>query len=193
MPTSRRIGGFTFPEDPNRSCAFVLPMWSAAIDPRVLAVRALTLGDVEGGRPFDARAANTRVVNGAHAQHLMIDLGGEVIRLDVIDGTVSAGPVTLRFDLADDGCLLTQLSAIRAFCEPTPIRRTHVQLARRLLALQAVDARDAGASLRETADILFGPGDWPGDGEHRKSHVRRLLVVGSRMIQCGPRAILNVN
>jgi hypothetical protein len=55
-----------------------------------------------------------------------------------------------------------------------------------------VDARQAGASLRETADILLGPGAWPGDGEHRKSYVRRLLNVGSHLIDSGPREILNM-
>jgi len=171
----------------------VLPIWSAAIDPRVLAVRASDPVDAAGARLFDSLAVATRMVRGPHAEHLLIDRGGEVIRLDVIDGTVSAGPVTLRFELPDDDCVEGRIAALRALRAPTPIGRLHQRLADRLIALQAVDAHDDGASLRELADIVLGPGDWPGDGEHRKSRVRRLLVSGSRMIASGPRAILNGN
>jgi hypothetical protein len=160
-------------------------MWTAAIDPRVLAVRALRPADGHA-RLFDGRSAGVRMVQGQRCEHLVIDHGRGTIRLDVIDGTVAAGPVTLRFDLSDDDRLHVQLSAMRAFRGLAPLARSHVQLARRLLALQAVDARDAGASLRETADIVLGPGTWPGDGEHRKSLVRRMIVAGDRMIRTGP-------
>lgn len=168
----------------------MLPIWSAAIDPRVLAVRALEPVDADGVRLFDALAVDARMVRGPHAEHLLIDRGGEVIRLDVIDGTAAAGPATLRFDLPDDDRLDTQLSAIRALREPAPVVRSHLQLAQRLLALQAVDARDEGASLREVAATVLGPGAWPGDGEHRKSLVRRLIVAGDRMIRAGPAGAL---
>lgn len=190
MPASSRIGGCTFPENPARTCACVLPIWSAAVDPRVLAVRALKPDDLAGGRPFDAMSAAARMVRGPCTEHLLIDRCGEVIRLDVIDGTVAAGPVTLRFDLPDDDRLDMQLPAIRGLREPAPVARSHVQLARRLLALQAVDARDAGASLREIAAMLLGPGAWPGDGEHRKSLVRRMIVAGDRLIRAGPAGAL---
>lgn len=190
MPTSRHIGGCTFPEDPSRTCAFVLPMWSATVDPHVLVVRAVKPINATDVRLFDAMAGDTRIVSGSRAEHLLIDLGGEVIRLDVIDGTAAEGPVMLRFDLADDDRLDMQLSAMRTFREPAPVARSHVQLARRLLALHAVDARGSGASLREAADMVLGPGDWPGDGEHRKSLIRRLIVTGEHLIRAGAGAIL---
>lgn len=168
----------------------MLPIWSAAVDPRVLDVRASKAVDAAGIRLFDALAADTRMVRGPRAEHLLIDRGGEVIRLDVIDGTAAAGPVTLRFDLPDDDRLDMQMSAMRALREPALVARSHAQLARRLLALQAVDARDAGASLRGVANLLLGPGNWPGDGEHRKSLVRRMIATGDRMICAGSQAIL---
>lgn len=167
-------------------------MWSAAVDSRVLAVRALNSVDPTGGRLFDARSADVRMVTGPRAEHLLIDRGGEVIRIDVIEGTTAAGPVMLRFDLPDEDRLDMQLSAIRALREPAPVTRSHVQLARRLLALHAVDARDTGASLREAADMVLGRGDWPGDGEHRKSLIRRLVMTGERLIRAGAGAILAV-
>lgn len=168
----------------------MLPIWSAAIDPRVLAVRALATVATAGTRIFDARAVDARIVRGPHAEHLLIERGGEVIRLDVIDGTAAVGPVTLRFDLADDDRLDTQLAVMRALRAPAPVARSHVQLARRLMALHAVDARDEGASLREIALMVVGPGAWPGDGEHRKSLVRRMIAAGDRMIRAGPAGAL---
>jgi len=165
-------------------------MWSAAVDPRVLAVRALEPVDAAGARLFDALAVEAQMVRGPRAEHLLIERGGEVIRLDVTDGTAAAGPVTLRFDLPDDERLDTQLAAIRAFRDPAPVARSHEKMARRLMALHAVDARDAGASLREIALIVLGPGAWPGDGEHRKSLVRRMIAAGDQMIRAGPAGAL---
>jgi len=167
----------------------VLPLWSAAVDPRVLAVRALKPADGHA-RLFDPQPAAVRMVRGPRSEHLVIYCGGEVIRLDVIDGTMAAGPVSLRFDLADDDRLSVQISTIRTFRTTDAKDCRHRRLASRLLALQAVDARDVGASLQEIAQNLLGPGAWPGDGEHRKSLVRRLVVTGEGMIRAGPRAVL---
>lgn len=143
-----------------------------------------------GARLFDARSINARTLNGLDGEYLLIDRGGEVIRLDVVSGTTTGGPVMLHFDVANDDRLDAQIAAMRALRAIAPAGRPHVRLARRLLALQAVDARDAGASLRETADIVLGRGDWPGDGEYRKSLVRRMIKSGDRMIRTGPAGIL---
>lgn len=164
-------------------------MWSAAVDPRVLAVRAIQPLD-RNTRLFDGLSSSARRVCGSSIEHLLIDRGGEPIRLDVIEGTTATRPVALHFDLADDERLETQIAAIRVFGAAVTIRRRRAQLARRLLALEAADAHDAGASLREAADLLLGPGDWPGDGEHRKSLIRRMIVAGAHMVRAGPRAIL---
>ena len=167
-------------------------MWSAAVDPRVLTVRAMKPFDRRTGI-LDAPVADARIMQGPHGEHLLIDRGGESVRLDVIEGTVASGPVTLHFDLADDDRIEVQIAAVRTFRSAAAAGGRHLRLAGRLLALQAVDAHEAGASLRETADILLGPGHWPGDGEHRKSRVRRLLDTGFRMIRSGPQEILKEN
>ena len=168
----------------------MLPIWSAAIDPRVLAVRAISPVDANGERVFDARSADTHMVSGPCAEHLLLDRGVDVFRLDVIQGTTLEGPVALRFELADDDRLPAQISTLGAYGRATVPASRHAQLGNRLLALQASDARHTGASLREIADIILGPGTWPGEGEHRKSLVRRMLVAGERMIGAGPRPIL---
>ncbi|WP_189338497.1 DNA -binding domain-containing protein [Sphingobium sp. SCG-1] len=165
-------------------------MWSAIADPCVIAVR---VGPVEhdGARVFDASDPAVRVLRGSVHEHLLVDRDDMAIRLDVIVGTVLAGQVSLRFDLPDDHHLEAQLAAIRAFTSAVPPGRRHLQLARRVHALHATDARDDGASLREIADLVLGPGEWPGDGEYRKSMVRRMLASGDQMRRDGPRAILS--
>lgn len=166
-------------------------MWSAAVDPRVLAARAEPPRD-RRDRLFTADPAKVRTLQAPDGEHLLVERGDDVIRIDVVYGTTTAAPVTLRFELADDDRLPEQIAALRTFRAEPPAQICHVRVAGRLLALRAVDARTAGASLRATADLLLGPGAWPGDGEHRKSHVRRLLCAGLRMIDEGPAAILRV-
>jgi len=164
-------------------------MWSAAVDPRVLAARVTRVAG-PGARLFDARSPEIRVVRGMRCEHLEIDHRAGSVRMDVSEGSVIAGPVALRFDVPDDDRVDDRIATIRMFRTVALAGRAHRRLANRLIALHAVDARNSGASLREMADILLGPGAWPGDGEHRKSNVRRLLAAGSRMIASGPRAIL---
>lgn len=166
-------------------------MWSAAVDPRVLTARAVKPVGMKA-QLFDGLSADVHMMRGQLGEHLLIDRDGELVRLDVIEGTTVAGPVVLRFELVDDDRLDALLAVMVTFRGTMVSRPWNGRMARKLFALQAVDTRNAGASLRETADILLGPGDWPGNGEYRKSHVRRLLDTGSRMIRSGPRAILNM-
>lgn len=165
-------------------------MWSAAADPRVLVARVRTGNGLETGRRFDACAMNARILSSAQGEHVALTRGGETVRLDVVEGTVRCGPVALCFELTDDDALPAQLEAIRAFRSPAGPPRSKSKLVRGLVSLHAHDAREAGASLREIAELLLGPGEWPGDGEWRKSQARRLVVDGQRLCLRGPTAVL---
>jgi hypothetical protein len=156
----------------------------------VIAVRVGPVAST-GTRVFDASDPAVRVLRGSAHEHLLVDRRGLSIRFDVIDGTVLAGPVSLNFDLPDDHHLEARLAVIRAFTSSVPPGRRHLRLARRVHALRATDARDDGASLREIADLVLGPGVWPGDGEHRKSRVRRMIAAGEQLVRSGPRPILS--
>lgn len=175
------------------SCACVLPLWSAAIEPRVLPVRAIKFKNCASGS-FDLRGLSARVLCGPSIQHVRVDLPGAVVRLDVIDGTLVDGPVTLIFELPDDFRLSSRLDALASFqaarCGAPHVAPLQEKLSRKLLSLHAADAEAVGASLRDIANALFGEDDWPGNGEHRKSRVRRLVAAGRTLIRAGPRAIL---
>jgi hypothetical protein len=183
-----RIGGCTFAENPDHSCARVRPLWSAALDPHVLAARAQPALGLRA-RSFDAQTAGIRIIRSAQGEHLLVDRGSGPVRIDVSEGSVLSGPVNLQFDIRDDDHLAAQIAALRVFDGFTD-NPAHRHLVRHLRALAALDARRAGGSLRETADLVIGPGDWPGDGEHRKSQVRRLVIAGEQLVAAGPGPIL---
>jgi hypothetical protein len=176
-----------------RSCALVLPLWTAAVDPRVLRARCLPCRAGEEGA-FDAACHPARVVAADGREHVSVEMAGEPLRLDVISGSVLRGPVRLEAvipvgpglgaqvaSLGRLGCLLRGCMA-----EAQPDKR----LARLGLALRAVDARAAGASLRSIARVILGAPDWPGDGECVKSASRRLVALAEALRRAGPAAIL---
>jgi hypothetical protein len=172
----------------------VLPMWSAAIDPHVLPMRAAAPDPERAEGSFDVRRFVYRILADGTGEHVRIDHAGRDVRLDLVEGTLAVGPVALRFDLPCDRWVPERLDAARLLHAITtgasmaPI--SHGKLARKLIALQALDRHAAGASLREIAELLLGGGDWPGDGEHRKSQVRRLIAAGRKMLFAGPSAVL---
>ena len=131
----------------------------------------------------------------SECEHLRIDHRGLVARLDIPGSTVLPGKVSLCFEIDHDARLFEQLDSVRAFADLVsgrpPLRCARSALEEGLLALWTLDARENGISLRDTADLLFGPGDWPGEGEHRKSRIRRLLAKGQGMVQAGARGILS--
>lgn len=161
------------------------------MDPRVLSVIA-TPASEGGGIEFPLNS--TRIVHDAGVERVRFTLLGETFRFDVVEGLIT-GPVEITYALPHDARLPIRLDTIRRFAAMLagcPLRQPRVSgfkfgLA---IALAAWDARADGASLREAAEMLWGPGDWPGDGEHRKSAVRRLILLGQKLVNDGPEPIL---
>lgn len=130
---------------------------------------------------------------GEGAEHLLFQACGRSLRLDVVSGTVLAGPVTLEPRMVIDR-LDSQIATIRALAailsnQPVPAV-ADARLPRLVLALRALDARREGASLREIARGIFGETDWPGDGDHIKSRARRLVRLSEMLLRAGPRGVL---
>lgn len=186
------IGGFTFAEDPGADYIRAAPMWRADVDPRVLSV-AVDAGGAS--RAVDIERFAPRILSDDVGQHVRLMVLGEVFRLDVVSGSLSSGPVCLTYLLARDQRMGAQMDCILrlerklAGRSCTAIAKAS-QIGRATLALRARDARADGASLREMATELLGPGEWPGPGECRKSAMRRLVAMGEKLVRQGPLPIL---
>ena len=176
------------------SCAHVSPIWSAGVDPHVLKVRAVSRDFTPTDWQFELGRHISRIVTDCACERVRIDHASQVLRLDVVEGTLMGGPVHLRTDLCIGKELTAQVAtafALRDLMSGKIIPNTsHDREAAALLRLWAFDARKAGASLREIANLLLGEGDWPGDGEYRKSRARRLVAAGEEMVRLGPEEIL---
>ena len=170
-----------------------MPIWSARLDSRVLAVSARRS---VGHEPLalDIDRQDARVAISAAGEHLRLSSHGGAIRLDVVSGTVLDGPVLLRPILCLGSALEDQLTAVRRLNAFLTGSRPPVENDRRLkrlvLVLRVLDACREGASLRDIARDLFGERDWPGDGECIKSRVRRLVALSEAMVQAGPAGVL---
>lgn len=201
MIASCYAGGCTFAEDPARSFVDAQPIWSAAVDPSVLAVTAIAAG--EGAPALDlARLPHHCVATDGGAEHVAITLPSQVLRLDILSGTLLAGPARLEVHLPVEAQISHRLEALdqlfRLMSLRDPRRRAPVpdnRLPRLVEALRVLDALHDGASLSAIASALLGDDrvarEWPGDGEHLKSSVRRRVALAKRLELAGPAGVLH--
>jgi hypothetical protein len=200
-PASKRVGDCAFVEDRARQSECAQIVWSNAADPDVLTVIAHPVSSHDSGfnlKEFGNRAA---IVATGEKEQVALRGGGGILRLDVVAGTLRDGPVRLFHRLARQNELeskmprLRQLAALVEFGALAPwIIPTDPRLDRLILALRVLDARAAGASLRQIAiGLLCGRAssvDWPGDGDSTKSWVRRLVALSEALSLAGPRGVL---
>lgn len=157
------------------------PVWSAAVDPRVLDVRCFREPD-DGRGSVLGRAHRWRVEVGENGcEHVWLGSGGEPLRIDVMAGSIRDGcvriepAVDLRRDLQPQIAALRRLDQFMRGMAWTTVKDK--ALPRLVLALRAADARWHGCSLRHVARDVLGLHDWPGDGEWAKSSTRRLIAL----------------
>jgi hypothetical protein len=186
-------GGFTFACNPADDCTRVVPIWTATLDPCVLAARARDTPGLNGPT-LDIARHSARIVADDSGEHIGIQFEGGILRLDVIAGTVLAGAVSIQLAVRLGAALEHQLRAVRrldAMIAGRPCRAGPDRTLRRLiLALRTLDACRDGASLREIGLALVGS-DWPGDGEHVKSKTRRLVDLARQLEIAGPAGVLH--
>lgn len=184
-------GGFTFAEDPALDCARVLPIWAAGLDPCVLRAQAVRPGSPSPTLWLEIAGRHCQCVVGADTTHLAFACAGEIARIDLEGTAAPAARLLLQFEVLADGRLIHQLAAVHRLFSGGGVRPDPRRLMRQHLSLLALDAHTDGASLRETANLVLGPGDWPGDGDHRKSQVRRLIEAGGRLLAGGVAGIFS--
>lgn len=123
------------------------------------------------------------------------------VRLSLRSGTVTEGPVRLRFalwglrDLERQLLTLRQVAALaRSGRLPRRLAGTDPKNTHWIALLQVHDGLQAGASQREIAECLFG-GDqiargWHGSSDFLRSRLRRMIALQRRLVGGGYRALL---
>lgn len=165
----------------------------------MLTVSACAAGD--GFFDLSGQAYSVAVDRRAH-EHVVVETPSGTLRLDVVSGTVLAGPVTLRVHLECTSTIPSRLSGLDRLLRIVGIRdpgrrppRADPRLARLVEALRVADALADGASLSRIAASLRGGKsairDWPGDSDSLKSSIRRKVALARRLTAEGPAAIMN--
>ncbi len=189
-------------EDPDRGAPGARPLWQARHHPFVLKA-----GAVPPASPSDAvefgRFAALATLDAAegNGEHWLLSDGLRAIRLDLVDGTATQGPVELHYLLAGRASANGPLLALRrllALAETGRFSRTlhprEPKARRWILALRTHDALAAGASQREIAARLLGDAAaearWRVDAASLRSQVQRLVRAARGFAGGGYRALL---
>lgn len=175
-------------------------MWSADVHPPVLRSLAGGAGEAADAFELDRLPTGCRLIEGGPCEHLLITDGLRVIRLDVVAGTLTRGPVVLNYllsGLASAERPLLTLRRLVAYCRNGKFsRQLHPPPARArrwILALRAHDALASGAGQREIAEVLLGTAArqprWRTEAPSLRSQAQR-LVRGARRMAAGYRELL---
>ncbi len=145
------------------------------------------------GRPLDLSRLDYRVVQAAGRSHFLLELPAGTLQLDVRDAGGQHELVAVRPTIDFARPIEPQFHSARRLAAllgsvPEPVPR-EAGPARLVAALRVRDALAAGASQRHIGLGIFG-NEWPGDGEHLKSRVRRMIPFASALVRAGPRAVL---
>lgn len=198
-----RSGGCIFAEAACIPCADARIFWRADWDSSVVLAEArpVSSGDAEAFdlQRFAAWATVLRLADGR--EFLLLSDGARHLQLELIDGTLLAGPVRLHYALSGitqiDVKTLTLRRLVMLYRRgrfPTGLFPPEPRARRWVLALQAYDGLTAGASHREIAMALFGETtvreDWNGRSQYLRLRVRRLIQVATALVQGGYRDLL---
>jgi len=134
-------------------------------------------------------------------EHIVISDGFRRIRLDVVSGSLTQGPVCLRYRLEGIAALRPRVLPLRRLLALCTHRRFVASLfppdpkmPRLIEMLRVHDGIVAGASLGDLAEALYGAGVHDADGARRsdslRSRVRRLAREARAMAAGGYRRLM---
>lgn len=132
---------------------------------------------------------------------LLLSDGEHHLQLEVIAGSLLAGPVCLRYEISGFQHVEAKTLTLRRLLLlhrlgrfPHGLYPPERRARRWAMALQAYDGVMAGASHRDIAMVLFGArivrDDWYGRSEYLRLRVQRLLHVAHVMVEGGYRDLL---
>lgn len=180
----------------NLGCPLARPIWRADTNPAVLTARAVEPSD----DPFDLvpllplASCHT---DGSGQEHWLLSDGWRQVRLDLVGGTLIAGPVNLRYRLSGLRRAEPQLRTLsrliglarngRFLTSQFPPEQ---RAARWALVLRVHDALAAGATQRQIAECLFDLPDtrrWRITAPSWRRRVQRLVEAARVAANIDPR------
>lgn len=187
-------------EDPALPALAARPVWCRAGYGRVLEADARAGGPPQDRFDLARFAAVTTVVRDrAGTEHLLVSDGASSLRLDILSGSVLAGPVCLAYRLAGLAALrgpldtlggLLRLSQSGRLARPAARDRNR----RLVLLLRAWDALRDGASQRELAAVLLSDEAaarrWRTEAPSLRARAQRLARSARAMASGGYRRLL---
>lgn len=183
-------------EWPDATVPGARPVWRSEVHPFVLGIEA---GSPDGEENFDLERFRpiSTLVGGVHdRKHLLLSDGFRAIRIDVLAGTITDGPIELRYRLAGlasaERSVLTLRRLLALWRNGRFSRSLHPDDAksrRWVLMLRACDALAAGADQREIAAAMLsteaGEPRWRTQSPSIRGQVQRLVRAARRMASGG--------
>lgn len=194
-PAPERWGLHAF-EDPRLAAPDARPLWRADVHAPVLPALGARPGPASEAFDLARFAAMATILKVPHGrEHLLVSDGLRTIRLDILAGTVTGGPVQLRYLLTGFEAAERPLMTLRRLLAlqrtgrfSCSLHRPESRARRWILMLRAHDALAAGADQREIAAALLnraaGERRWRSDAPSLRSQVQR-LVRGARCMASG--------
>ncbi|WP_158259940.1 DUF2285 domain-containing protein [Phyllobacterium phragmitis] len=158
--------------------------------------------DIDAQDAFDLLSVPhpVTVLRSSDGEHVLIAEGPRCIRLDVVAGTMLAGPVRLDYHLSGFTGIEAKVLTLRRLLAmwrrgrlPRSLYRPERRGRRWAMALQAYDGARAGASQREFANALFGEQRVREDrrkSDSLRRQVQRLILTADKLVNGGYRELL---
>ena len=172
-------------------------VWSASVDPSVVACAAepIASNHPDAFCPGRMDIYTTTILSASGGEHVAISDGFRRIRLDVMEGTLSDGPVRLHYRLAGIADAEPQLLTLQRLLALHRLGRfarglhpPETKSKRWVMMLHAHDLSAAGASQREVAGALFGTAAatcWRTRSDYLRLRIQRLVRDAEGMINGG--------
>lgn len=173
-------------------------LWDPAVSPAAIPAIALSAAPSLAAAPFQPRRAIRTDIfrEGSGREHVRLSQGADKVQLAVSGASLLEAPYLLTDLVIPDTVARARLAAIAAF---NRLSRRGFKAGRgdaerpaspRLpLVLRALDGSLGGASQRQIAISLFGPGrverEWRDPGSYLRDRVRRAVRRGRHIMTSG--------
>lgn len=190
-------------EDPGKAAPHARPVWSSGWHAHVLEATARAPATAKDAFDLSRHSGLATLVGEAgNRQHLLLSDGVHAIRVDIIAGNLTEGPVELHYRLSGRASAKAPLLVLRrllALSESDGFSRTlhpRERSARRwILTLRAHDALMVGVGQREIAAELLSNaaagGRWRVEAASLRSQVQRLARSARAFARGGYRSFLD--